>query len=199
MTTGLIYVNVPNAGCNSSPRGSILSSWRTRSTPTIIFTREEEDGNWIPPNAIFTPFNSSNFERLLGRKGRVLDIGCGNGSFLSFAEEHGWEIAGVDIKLSADARRLTCPLWEGRLQDIDFGEASASMYSPEPRSRAHSKPGRGTCDHPRPLKPGRNRLFERPEYRRDQRALEKCAEPPWPQGPPLASLRRDASSFFLYA
>jgi 2-polyprenyl-3-methyl-5-hydroxy-6-metoxy-1,4-benzoquinol methylase len=63
----------------------------------------------------------ANFERLLGRKGRVLDIGCGNGSFLSFAEESGWEIAGVDIKLSSDARRLTCPLWEGRLQDIDFG------------------------------------------------------------------------------
>src|SRR6185295_16041854 len=51
-----------------------------------------------------------NFERLLGRKGKVLDIGCGNGSFLNFAEKNGWEIAGVDIKLSADARRLTCPL-----------------------------------------------------------------------------------------
>lgn len=65
-----------------------------------------------------------NFERLLGKKGKVLDIGCGNGSFLSFAETNGWEIAGVDIKLSSDARRLTCPLWEGRLQDIDFGDAA---------------------------------------------------------------------------
>lgn len=62
-----------------------------------------------------------NFERLFGEKGRVLDIGCGNGSFLSYAEQNGWEIAGVDIKLSEDAKRLTCPLWEGRLQDIDFG------------------------------------------------------------------------------
>lgn len=63
----------------------------------------------------------ANFERLFGGKGRVLDIGCGNGSFLSFAESNGWTIAGVDIKLSADAQRLTCPLWEGRLQDLDFG------------------------------------------------------------------------------
>lgn len=85
------------------------------------FYPREDDGNLDPAERHLYTQQLSNFERLLGRKGRVLDIGCGNGSFLSFAEQHGWEIAGVDIKLSADARRLTCPLWEGRLQDIDFG------------------------------------------------------------------------------
>src|SRR5687767_10589709 len=63
----------------------------------------------------------ANFERLLGRRGRVLDMGCGNGAFLDFALKGGWEIAGADIKLSPDARSLKCPLWEGRLSDIDFG------------------------------------------------------------------------------
>jgi 2-polyprenyl-3-methyl-5-hydroxy-6-metoxy-1,4-benzoquinol methylase len=63
----------------------------------------------------------SNFERLLGRKGKVLDIGCGNGSFLDFAREWGWEIAGSDIGLSPDARALDCPLREGRIQELDFG------------------------------------------------------------------------------
>lgn len=85
------------------------------------FYPREENGKLNPAERHLYSQQLSNFERLLGRKGRVLDIGCGNGSFLSFAEKHGWEIAGVDIKLSADARRLTCPLWEGRLQDIDFG------------------------------------------------------------------------------
>lgn len=64
----------------------------------------------------------SNYERLLGRRGKILDLGCGNGSFLHYAHTHGWEIFGADIGLSADARRLMCPLWEGRLQEIDFGD-----------------------------------------------------------------------------
>jgi len=63
----------------------------------------------------------ANFERLVSRRGRVLDLGCGNGSFLDFAREGGWQIAGADIKLSPDAHTLECPLWEGRLRDIDFG------------------------------------------------------------------------------
>src|SRR5947208_1958944 len=63
------------------------------------------------------------FERLLDGPKKVLDIGCGNGGFLDFARNRGWEIAGVDIKLSPDARELDCPLWEGRLQDIDFVES----------------------------------------------------------------------------
>ena len=63
----------------------------------------------------------ADFERLLGSRKKVLDIGCGNGAFLDFAREAGWTIAGVDIKLSPDARQLNCPLWEGRLEEIDFG------------------------------------------------------------------------------
>jgi 2-polyprenyl-3-methyl-5-hydroxy-6-metoxy-1,4-benzoquinol methylase len=62
----------------------------------------------------------SNYERLLGRKGKILDIGCGNGAFLRQAESDGWEIFGADIGLSPDAHRVGCPLWEGRIQDIDF-------------------------------------------------------------------------------
>jgi 2-polyprenyl-3-methyl-5-hydroxy-6-metoxy-1,4-benzoquinol methylase len=65
----------------------------------------------------------ANYERLLGRKGKILDIGCGNGAFLRQAQSDGWEIFGADIGLSPDVRRVNCPLWEGRLQDIDFGDA----------------------------------------------------------------------------
>lgn len=65
----------------------------------------------------------SNYERLLGRKGKILDVGCGNGAFLRYARERGWDIFGTDIGLSPDVRRVTCPLWEGRLQEINFGDA----------------------------------------------------------------------------
>ena len=64
-----------------------------------------------------------NFESLVGKKGSVLDVGCGNGSFLEFAKQNGWETFGADIRLSPETANLTCPLFEGRLPDIDFGEA----------------------------------------------------------------------------
>ncbi len=66
----------------------------------------------------------SNFERLIGKKGAVLDVGCGNGSFLEFAKENGWETFGADIRLSPETQKLTCPLWEGCLPEIDFGGAT---------------------------------------------------------------------------
>ncbi len=67
------------------------------------------------------------YSRQLGGTGKILDIGCGDGSFLKYARELGWEIFGVDIALSPDAHALHCPLWEGRLQEIDFGLTQFDM------------------------------------------------------------------------
>jgi 2-polyprenyl-3-methyl-5-hydroxy-6-metoxy-1,4-benzoquinol methylase len=53
--------------------------------------------------------------RLLRRKGRLLDFGCGDGAFLAFAQNEGWEITGTDIRLSEQALRLSCKLVEGQL------------------------------------------------------------------------------------
>ena len=85
----------------------------------------KRDGSNRPTAEATHYYNSqlSQFDALLGDSRKVLDIGCGNGAFLDFARERGWEIAGVDIKLSPDAHALGCPLWEGRLQDIDFGDS----------------------------------------------------------------------------
>ena len=44
-----------------------------------------------------------NFDRALkflkknGHKGRLLDIGCGSGAFLSMAKDYGWELTGIEI------------------------------------------------------------------------------------------------------
>ena len=65
----------------------------------------------------------SDLETLLGTRKTVLDVGCGDGSFLEYARGAGWEIAGADIKLAPNARSVDCRLWEGRLQQIEFGES----------------------------------------------------------------------------
>ncbi len=61
-------------------------------------------------------------ENALGGKGKILDVGCGNGTFLKLGQERGWEPFGCDIWLSPYVRkRKEFPLWEGRLLEIDFG------------------------------------------------------------------------------
>jgi 2-polyprenyl-3-methyl-5-hydroxy-6-metoxy-1,4-benzoquinol methylase len=66
----------------------------------------------------------STLERLLGHTGKILDVGCGNGTFLKLGQERGWEAYGCDIVLSPYVRdSKSFPLWEGRLIEIDFGEA----------------------------------------------------------------------------
>jgi 2-polyprenyl-3-methyl-5-hydroxy-6-metoxy-1,4-benzoquinol methylase len=66
----------------------------------------------------------STIEQLLGHKGRILDVGCGNGTFLKLGQARGWEAFGCDIVLSPYVRELkSFPLWEGRLLEIDFGNS----------------------------------------------------------------------------
>lgn len=65
--------------------------------------------------------------QLLGSSGSILDVGCGDGSFLLFAKENGWQAAGTDIYLSPAAEAICVPLWAGRLEDIDFGKQRFSV------------------------------------------------------------------------
>jgi 2-polyprenyl-3-methyl-5-hydroxy-6-metoxy-1,4-benzoquinol methylase len=66
----------------------------------------------------------STLEKLLGHTGKILDVGCGNGTFLKLGQTRGWEAYGCDIVLSPYVRETkSFPLWEGRLLDIDFGGA----------------------------------------------------------------------------
>ncbi|MGO8735919.1 MAG: class I SAM-dependent methyltransferase [Terriglobia bacterium] len=51
----------------------------------------------------------------------LLDVGCGDGSFLRYGKECGWTVAGCDIGLTRTAREVGCPVWEGQSRGIDFG------------------------------------------------------------------------------
>jgi 2-polyprenyl-3-methyl-5-hydroxy-6-metoxy-1,4-benzoquinol methylase len=82
---------------------------------------KRDEATWRTAEAVHTFSQQlANFEGLVGGPKTILDIGCGNGAFLDLALGSGWTIAGVDIKLADDARELDCPLWEGRLEEIDF-------------------------------------------------------------------------------
>lgn len=54
------------------------------------------------------------------RGSRLLDVGCGNGSFVQFATRMGWEAEGIDPDPAAvaAARALGCRVSEGSLDDL---------------------------------------------------------------------------------
>lgn len=64
----------------------------------------------------------------LGKKGKVLDIGCGNGKFLSFVKQQGdFEIFGVELESISTQRARKIPgihLKEGVLEEDDFASQS---------------------------------------------------------------------------
>jgi len=66
------------------------------------------------------------YERLRGRSAthtrKILDVGCGKGLFLRHAQNEGWDIFGTDISLTPAVKRLMCPLWQGRINEINFGK-----------------------------------------------------------------------------
>jgi SAM-dependent methyltransferase len=61
-----------------------------------------------------------------GGKGRLLDVGCGDGEFLSTMRDAGWDVTGVEPDpVSADvaARRHGFPVFAGSLQEAHFPDA----------------------------------------------------------------------------
>ena len=59
----------------------------------------------------------------LGGKGKLLDIGCGEGHFLEAAIGRGWEVEGFDVDAPSVAKvsqRLGIPLQSGDFSDLRF-------------------------------------------------------------------------------
>ncbi len=60
-------------------------------------------------------------------RGKLLDIGCGNGTFLSRMRDAGWEVTGVEPDPAAAKlaqQGLGIPIFSGTLEDAKFADAS---------------------------------------------------------------------------
>jgi ubiquinone/menaquinone biosynthesis C-methylase UbiE len=66
------------------------------------------------------------------RPGRVLDVGCGDGSFLEALARHGWDVYGTELSesIAATAReRLGTRVCVGALNEIGFSAASFDLIT----------------------------------------------------------------------
>lgn len=62
--------------------------------------------------------------------GRALDVGCGNGSFLSLLKRHGWQVAGADVSARAAEvakRAFGIDVFVGELWDAPFEPQSFDL------------------------------------------------------------------------
>ncbi|MDD5729764.1 MAG: glycosyltransferase [Candidatus Omnitrophica bacterium] len=65
----------------------------------------------------------SALDKYSGRKGSLLDVGCGEGLFLELAKLDGWEASGTELSAFAvkyAGEKLGFPIFEGQVEDIDF-------------------------------------------------------------------------------
>lgn len=62
-------------------------------------------------------------ERIIGRTGRLLDMGCGEGSFLATAKSRGWEVSGAEVSEVA-AQRAKAKVGEDHI----FQTLEAAQY-----------------------------------------------------------------------
>jgi SAM-dependent methyltransferase len=84
----------------------------------ILLSRIECDGLDIPLRYLAVP-----------QKGRMLDVGCGDGSMLKLAEELGWDAEGVDFDADAvaNARRKSLTVRAGALADQKYRDDSFDL------------------------------------------------------------------------
>jgi len=84
----------------------------------IVLSRIECDGLDIPLRYLAVP-----------RKGRMLDVGCGDGSVLKIAQDLGWDAEGVDFdpEAVANARRKRLNVHAGKLKDQCYPDDSFDL------------------------------------------------------------------------
>ncbi len=70
-------------------------------------------------------------ERRLGRKGKLLDVGCALGDFVAVARELGWDAEGIEISAyaAAQARARGLRVRTGTLEEVDLPRRSYDVVT----------------------------------------------------------------------
>jgi len=71
-------------------------------------------------------------QRLLPKKGRLLDVGCSVGQFLSHARDEGWQVEGIELNLPASEiarQKYKLTVHNGKLENIGFSEQSFDVIT----------------------------------------------------------------------
>ncbi len=75
-----------------------LKTFYTQERKSDYFEVQRKQLSWW--NSVFDE-RLLNFEKILGRKGKILDIGCGPGFFMDRALKKGWEVTGIEPSIDA--------------------------------------------------------------------------------------------------
>lgn len=89
--------------------------------------RREREEEWEALSLEAARKRVSIAERVLGRKGSLLDVGCGTGRLLAAARERGWTVEGVDVSPSAvgyATRELGLAVRLGTLESVGYPDES---------------------------------------------------------------------------
>lgn len=97
--------------------------------------------------------------------GRALDVGCGNGSFLSHLKRHGWQVAGVDVSPRAAEmakQAFDIDVFVGELWDSPFESRSFDLIQMSHVLEHVSDPARLLAKARDLVKPGGEIYIETP-------------------------------------
>jgi SAM-dependent methyltransferase len=93
---------------------------------------EKKFGGWIEAARLhFAGKRARRVSRFLSRKGRVLDVGCGQGSFLRLLQREGWEVLGTELaeEPARRARQAGVPVILGEIREGQFGEGALDLVT----------------------------------------------------------------------
>ncbi len=120
---GLIYLN---------PRPTLSEIDQYYPPQYEPFTRYDQPLSWFGRLGYRVSMNKKYRIAVRGIKpGKLLDVGCGNGDFLGWIKNHGWEVYGLDpspVAVEA-ARKRGLEIFRGQLFDAPYLPASFDVIT----------------------------------------------------------------------
>lgn len=129
---GFAYLRCPGCGLvylNPRPAREEILGYYNRD---YYGEGEKKFGTWIEASRLyFAGKRARRIGRFLPRKGRILDVGCGQGTFLQLLRREGWEVQGTELaeEPARRARQAGIPVSLGEIQEGQFGEGTLDLVT----------------------------------------------------------------------